>query len=117
MVRGSHGQFLGGGDLARVGEEFFYEVQLEDVTLEDKIALVTDELEEKGRVLFLDVISRYPRRIHIVVTFMAVLELARLGRISVAQEANFGQIWLYTARDDDAPTDTDDREETEHGTT
>jgi len=84
--------------LSRVGEEFFYSVELEDVTLEEKIALITRELAEEGRVLFVDLVTRFPRRIHIVVTFMAILELARLGRLAIAQEANFGQIWLYPAR-------------------
>ena len=30
-----------------------------------------------------------------VVTFVAILELARLGRLAMAQEAAFGQIWIY----------------------
>jgi len=81
--------------LSRVGEEFFYHVELEDVTLDEKIAIILGELREKGRALFVDLVARTPRRIHIVVTFMAILELAKLGRIAVAQEANFGQIWLY----------------------
>lgn len=81
--------------LARVGEEFFYEVELEDVTLEEKIALVETELAERGRALFVDLISRTPRRIHIVVTFMAILELSKLGRIALAQEGSFSQIWIY----------------------
>jgi segregation and condensation protein A len=81
--------------LARVGEEFFYEVEMEDVTLEEKLELVTRELAEKGRVLFVDLVARTPRRLHIVVTFMAILELARLGRLIIAQEGTFSQIWLY----------------------
>jgi|GEM_PF-94352 len=110
--------------LSRAGEEFFYEVQLEDVTLEEKMALVSRELETKGRIHFVDLVSRYPRRMHVVVTFMAVLELARLGRLAVAQEANFGQIWLYPVREDVPATGerTPDAreatpEETDHGTT
>lgn len=85
--------------LSRVGEEFFYQVELEDVTLEEKVELILEELEEKGRALFVDLISRTPRRIHVVVTFMAVLELAKLGRIAVAQEASFSQIWVYPVKD------------------
>ena len=81
--------------LARVGEEFFYEVELEDVTLEEKIALITDELAVSGRIHFKELVERYPRRIHIVVTLMAILELMRLGRVTAAQESTFGEIWLY----------------------
>jgi segregation and condensation protein A len=81
--------------LARVGERFFYEVELEDVRIEDKMALVRSELEDKGRILFVDLINRFPRRLHVVVTFMAILELSRLGHIALAQEGAFRQIWIY----------------------
>jgi segregation and condensation protein A len=85
--------------LSRVGEEFFYEVELEDVTLEEKIALVMGEVRDHGRALFFDLMTRFPRRLHVVVTFMAILELAKRGQIAVAQEAAFGQIWVYAVRD------------------
>lgn len=87
--------------LARVGEEFFHEVILEEVSLEEKINLIEDELQSRGRVLFRDLLERFPRRMHAVVTLMATLELARLGRLAVRQESLFGEIWLY--RPDQAP--------------
>jgi segregation and condensation protein A len=87
--------------LARVGEEFFHEVLLEEVTLEEKIEIIETDLAQKGRVLFRDLLERFPRRMHAVVTLMAVLELSRLGRLTVRQEALFGEIWLY--RPEDAP--------------
>jgi segregation and condensation protein A len=81
--------------LSRVGEAFFYQVELEDVTLEEKMALVLGELAERGRVLFVDLVAHTARKVHIVVTFMAILELARLGRIAIGQESPFAQIWIY----------------------
>lgn len=81
--------------LARAGEQFFYEVTLEDVTVEEKMLLVQGELTAHGRALFLDLFARFPRRLHVVVTFMALLEMARQGTIVIAQESNFGQIWIY----------------------
>lgn len=81
--------------LARVGEEFFHEVLLEEVSLEEKMDLIGGELKSRGRVLFLELLERFPRRMHVVVTLMAVLEMARLGQLAVRQERGFGQIWLY----------------------
>lgn len=83
--------------LARVGDEFFHEVILEEVSLEEKVALIEGELQSRGRVLFLELLERTPRRMHVVVTLMAVLEMARLGKLAVRQEKLFGQIWLYQA--------------------
>jgi segregation and condensation protein A len=82
-----------------VGEEFFYEVELEEVRVEEKIDLVLAELREKGRVLFVDLVTRRRHRLHVVVAFMAILELARMGRVVLAQEATFGQIWIYPVKD------------------
>jgi segregation and condensation protein A len=89
--------------VSRVGEEFFHEVVLEEVSLEEKIALVESELVASGRVLFRDLLIRFPRRMHAVVTLMAILELSRLGRIAVRQEGLFSEIWIYHA--DEAPPD------------
>jgi segregation and condensation protein A len=89
--------------VARVGEEFFHEVVLEEVGLEEKIALVESELAATGRVLFRDLLLRFPRRMHAVVTLMAILELSRLGRIAVRQEGLFGEIWIYHT--EEAPPD------------
>lgn len=83
--------------LARVGEVFFHEVVLEEVSLEEKMELIGGELASRGRVLFLELLERFPRRMHVVVTLMAVLEMARLGQLAVRQEKVFGQIWLYRA--------------------
>ena len=101
--------------LSRVGEEFFYEVELEEVTLDEKITMVLQELAENGRALFVDLIARYPRRIHVVVTFMAILELARLGRIAIAQEAAFRQIWLYPVVDGRVVAEATGESEHKHG--
>jgi segregation and condensation protein A len=83
--------------LARVGEEFFHEIVMEEVSLEEKIRLIEEELSARGRILFRELVERFPRRIHAVVTLMALLEMARLGRLSVNQERTFGEIWIYPA--------------------
>ncbi len=83
--------------LARVGEEFFHEVILEEVSLEEKIEIIEYELKTNERILFRELLERNPRRMHVVVTLMAILELSRLSRIQVRQESLFGEIWIYRA--------------------
>ncbi|NNF07960.1 MAG: segregation/condensation protein A [Candidatus Eisenbacteria bacterium] len=107
--------------LARAGEDFFYEVEMEEVALEEKMELITTELRTSQRVLFLDLMTRFPRRMHVVVTFMAVLEMARLGQVMVAQESTFGQIWIYRPAVAEAEGETaetqESQEELRDGTT
>ncbi len=71
-----------------------FEVILDEITLEDRIAEILARLDESGRVGFSDLLDEEARRIQIVITLIALLELARLGKISIVQSALFGPIWL-----------------------
>jgi segregation and condensation protein A len=81
--------------MERVAErESRHRVALEDVTIEDKLALVRGKLREEGRFLFRDFFSQARTRLHLVVTFMALLELMRMGEARAFQLSNFGEIWI-----------------------
>ena len=60
-------------------------------TLQEKIDLLTDRLL-KGPVELVDLILESEDRLEAVVTFVAVLELLRRGRILVRQKERFGPI-------------------------
>lgn len=72
-----------------------HEVEIDEVTIEDRMQHVETELVEQGRVLFEDLFGNDPRRMAKVVTFMALLELCKLDRIVVRQNRALGTIWVY----------------------
>ncbi len=72
-----------------------HEVEIDDVTIEDRMQHVETELLESGRYLFEDLFVTDPRRMVKVVTFMAVLELCKLDRITLRQNHILGSIWVY----------------------
>jgi chromatin segregation and condensation protein Rec8/ScpA/Scc1 (kleisin family) len=72
-----------------------HEVEIDEVTIEDRMQHVETELLEAGRVLFEDLFGNDPRRMAKVVTFMALLELCKLDRIVVRQNRALGTIWVY----------------------
>ena len=72
-----------------------HEVEIDDVTIEDRMQHVETELLEGGRRLFDDLLLNDPRRMARVVTFMAVLELCKLDRIELRQNHILGAIWVY----------------------
>lgn len=80
--------------LDRQGRGLGYEIEGEDVTLDDRLEFVQRALSDGGRVKFVDLFPRAVRRVVIVVTFLAVLELLRRGRISLHQDQLFGEIWI-----------------------
>jgi chromatin segregation and condensation protein Rec8/ScpA/Scc1 (kleisin family) len=72
-----------------------HEVEIDEVTIEDRMQHVETELISAGRILFEDLFGNDPRRMAKVVTFMALLELCKLDRILVRQNRALGTIWVY----------------------
>jgi segregation and condensation protein A len=65
------------------------------ITIREKINLLAAALRAKPMVRFRDFIAKAPERVHIVVAFLAVLELVRRFRIAAQQDALFGDIELW----------------------
>ncbi len=72
-----------------------HEVEIDEVTIEDRMQHIETELLEAGRCLFEDLFGNDPRRMAKVVTFMALLELCKLDRIVIRQNRALGSIWVY----------------------
>lgn len=66
----------------------------EALTVKDKISHIMEMLENNDTVRFEDLFNEDRSRIQLVVTFVALLELIRLGLIRAYQENDFGNIWL-----------------------
>jgi segregation and condensation protein A len=85
------------GALARGGGEHVHEVVLPPVSTEEKMEeLRADLVAAWGQIRFAEVILRCRTRIEIIATFMALLELIKLGEVAARQYEEFGEIWLFT---------------------
>ena len=71
----------------------FHAVERVEVTTEERIEFVMDVLAQRDQVPFADLISGH--RIVVVVTFVAILELMKEGRLTVQQATSDGEIWVY----------------------
>ncbi|MQC26693.1 MAG: segregation/condensation protein A [Chloroflexi bacterium] len=69
------------------------------VTIREKIRLIADRLKLNRSTRFADLVAETPGRLHVVVTFLAMLEMVRRHRIAARQQALFGDIELE--RDDE----------------
>ena len=56
------------------------------------MSLIASSVAEQGSMLFTDLLMRCRARLEMVVTFMALLELIKLGQIVIVQAENFGEI-------------------------
>lgn len=84
--------------LARMKERGLpQEIVGERWTVREKITFLKNVLREKKKVNFLELLEQSYTRFEVVVTFLAVLELARLHEIRVEQSQAFGEIDILDA--------------------
>lgn len=71
-------------------------VNLKDsVPLKEKIKQVYKELLKKKNVKFTDLFNKSCSRIEVIVTFLALLELFKLGKVDIIQENPFDEILIF----------------------
>jgi segregation and condensation protein A len=66
----------------------------ETLTVKDKISQIMEVLEGQEAVRFEDFFKREITKIQLIITFIALLELVRLGLARAYQEKEFGSIWV-----------------------
>jgi segregation and condensation protein A len=78
--------------MSRIPEPQVYEIQAEVYDIEDKMSSIGSALVEHGRLSFLDLLRACRTRAEMIVTFIALLELIKLGRALATQAEAFGDI-------------------------
>jgi segregation and condensation protein A len=80
--------------LSRIPEKSIYAIEGEIFTIEEKIEFIQKTLDREGTIPFARLLESCRVRLEAIVTFMALLELVRLGEVSVLQSELFGAITL-----------------------
>ena len=66
----------------------------EILTVKDKMSIIMEMLEGQEAIRFEEIFKEGSTRIQLIVTFVALLELIRLGLAKAYQEKEFGNIWV-----------------------
>ena len=77
----------------------------EEVTVKEKIALMGELLEKSNEIKLSDLINDFTNPLHIICSFMAILESCKFSMILIRQDEEFGEIYI-TKR----PLDFDERD-------
>ncbi len=72
----------------------FGKIEKEEVPLPDKMIYVEEYARQHPRFTFRQLLEEQGSRMHIVVTFLAILEMMKAGTIRVAQEEICGEIFI-----------------------
>lgn len=70
------------------------EITRETLTVADKINFIMERIDKEEGIRFEDLFEDGYTRLTLIVTFLALLELIRLGLVKIYQEKAFGVIWV-----------------------
>ena len=85
--------------LAKIGRFQVHEVFEQVISIEDKMAEIKALFSEKDRVEFSALLEKQRTRNHLIVTFLAVLEIVRIRFARILQEKHFGEIILQKVKE------------------
>jgi segregation and condensation protein A len=80
-----------------------HEVAAQRVSIEDRMRVIIAMLRERESATFAELFADTPRKIVAVVTFVALLELARAHRIKIHQAVPFSEVRVYPGDEINAP--------------
>lgn len=66
----------------------------ETLTVKDRISFIMERLENREAIRFEDLFEGLKTRSFLIVTFIALLEILRLGLAKAYQDKDFGSIWI-----------------------
>ncbi len=106
------------GIFDRIQAKPLHEIEREPFTVDEKMALIAERVLNGANVRFEELFADETMKMEVIVTFIAILELVKRGRLEFLQTHARGPIWLQepgkAAEDADAPLleldDEDDEE-------
>jgi len=83
------------GVFKNLQQHAIYRVVPDSVTVEQKIETIRGNLKRRSEILFTELFDAGFTKIEIIVTFLALLEMIKLGELIARQMAHGTDIWLY----------------------
>lgn len=66
----------------------------ETLTVKDRMSMIMEQIENQEVVRFEELFKGETTKIQLIITFIALLELIKLGLVRAYQEREFGSIWV-----------------------
>ncbi len=74
--------------------QVFHEINKINISIDEQIAYIMDKLEKAAELSFLSLVEDMNEKIRIVITFVALLELTKMGMIGIKESPNFNDFIL-----------------------
>ena len=78
-----------------VKPQVVHEIKKINVSIDEQIKFILDKVIEKGEIHFLSLIHGMKEKIRIVITFIALLELAKMEKLGIKESPEFNDFVIY----------------------
>ncbi|MBI1908602.1 MAG: segregation/condensation protein A [Deltaproteobacteria bacterium] len=80
----------------RLPKDRMHEVKVDRLSVSERMVELVDQLKGKKEIEWRAFFNEAKTRETLVVTFLAILEMAKLKMIRVAQKSAYGEIWIHS---------------------
>ena len=77
-------------------EEAVHSVEKLNVSIDEQIEYISGKISDYGKLSFIDLVKGIREKIRIVVTFIAMLEMIKMGIIGLRESPNFNDFEIYS---------------------
>ena len=81
--------------LEKIPSEQRMEFTADKISVKERITQITDIIETKGSITFIELFSENPDKGEVIVTFLAILEMVKLALIRIVQHTQTGIMRLF----------------------
>ncbi len=91
----------------------FGTIEKEEINIEDRMVQIREEVRGLKGINFRTLLEAQPTRMNIIITFMSILELMKVGAITIRQEETFGEIVIDSLDEIEVTSESENRLEDE----
>lgn len=91
----------------------FGTIEKEEINIEDRMVQIREEVRGLKGINFRTLLETQPTRMNIIITFMSILELMKVGAITIRQEETFGEIVIDSLDEIGVTSESENRLEDE----
>ncbi len=87
----------------------FGTIEKEEINIEERMVQIREEVRGLKGINFRTLLETQPTRMNIIITFMSILELMKVGAIIIRQEETFGEIVIDSLDEIEVTSESGDR--------
>lgn len=91
----------------------FGTIEKEEINIEERMVQIREEVRGLKGINFRTLLETQPTRMNIIITFMSILELMKVGAITIRQEETFGEIVIDSLDEIEVTSESEERLEDE----